>query len=149
MTAESKELYNYVTGVEPFCSEVSELQAKKESLSYNNAEKILINITERADRQYTKDYCTKKSCFTEFNYYEIMYRILCEMCNFDTSTEKSGEQKIREYLDEIYEESTILPESFGNNILQKLKVRFSEDGYEITKKTVLEEMLWCYMCRMQ
>ena len=55
MTAESKELYNYVTGVEPFCSEVSELQAKKESLSYNNAEKILINITERADRQYTKD----------------------------------------------------------------------------------------------
>lgn len=101
MTAESKELYSYITGVEPFCSEISDLQAKKEILSYEYAKKLLLSIAKKADRQYTKDYCSGKSCFTEFNYYEVMYRILCEMYNFDTSTETSAEKKIRKYLDEI------------------------------------------------
>lgn len=59
------------------------------------------------------------------------------------------EKKIREYLDEIYEESLTLPENFGEEILQELIARFTEDGYEITKQTVLEELLWCYMSKMQ
>lgn len=59
------------------------------------------------------------------------------------------EKKIRKCLDQIYAEADILPENFGDNILQELKVRFAEDSYEITEKTVLEEMLWCYMSRMQ
>lgn len=58
-------------------------------------------------------------------------------------------KKIREYLDEIYEESLTLPENFGEEILQELIARFTEDGYEITKQTVLEELLWCYMRKMQ
>ena len=145
MTTESKELYNYIIGVELFCSEVSKLQMKKRTLSYTYTKLALQNIISQADQQYAKDYCSEKSCFTEFNYDEVMYWILSGMYNCDRSTEK----KIRKYLDEIYNESTILPENFGNNILLELKVRFLEDGYEITKKTVLEEMLWCYMCRMQ
>ena len=57
------------------------------------------------------------------------------------------ESEIRKYIDEIYNESTTLPENFGEAIVTELKNRFTVDGYEITKQTVLEEMLWCYMCR--
>lgn len=82
MTDESKELYNYVTGVEPFCSEISELQAKKEILSYTYAKLSLQNIIAKANRQYTKKYCSRKSCFTELNRDAVMYRILSEMYKF-------------------------------------------------------------------
>lgn len=82
MTAEAKELYNYVTGVEPFCSEVSELQAQKGVLSYTYAKLPLQNIIAKADRQYTKDYCSRKSCFTELNRDAVMYQILSEMYEF-------------------------------------------------------------------
>lgn len=58
-------------------------------------------------------------------------------------------EKIRIYLDEIYNESNTLPENFGEEILLEVTDRFTEDGYEITKQTVLEELLWCYMCKMQ
>ena len=58
-------------------------------------------------------------------------------------------EKIRMYLDEIYNESNTLPENFGEEILLEVTGRFTEDGYEITKQTVLEELLWCYMCKMQ
>lgn len=58
-------------------------------------------------------------------------------------------EKIRRCLDEIYNESETLPENFGEEILLEVMDRFIEDGYEITKKTVLEELLWCYMCKMQ
>lgn len=58
-------------------------------------------------------------------------------------------EKIRKYLDEIYNESSTLPDNFGEAILLELVDRFTEDGYEITKQSVLEELLWCYMCRMQ
>ena len=49
--------------------------------------------------------------------------------------------KIRMYLDEIYNESNTLPENFGEEILLEVTDRFTEDGYEITKQTVLEELL--------
>lgn len=76
--------------------------------------------------------------------------ILTDISNPEkTSVRDKIERNIRKCLDEIYNESTLLPENFGGNILEELKERFSEDGYEITKKTVLEEMLWCYMSRMQ
>lgn len=58
-------------------------------------------------------------------------------------------EKIRKYLDEIYEESSTLTENFGEEILEEVSERFIEDGYEITKETVLEQMLWCYMSKMQ
>ena len=58
-------------------------------------------------------------------------------------------EKIREFLDEIYKESEILPENFGDEIVAELEERFLEDGYDITKKNAIEEMLWCYMCKMQ
>ena len=58
-------------------------------------------------------------------------------------------EKIREFLDEIYKESEILPVNFGDEIVAELEERFLEDGYEITKKNAIEEMLWCYMCKMQ
>ena len=58
-------------------------------------------------------------------------------------------EKIRMYLDEIYNESNTLPENFGEEILLEVTDRFTEDGYEITKQTVLEELLWCNMCKMQ
>ena len=58
-------------------------------------------------------------------------------------------EKIRKYLDEIYEESTTLPENFGEEILEEVTERFVEDGYKITKETVLEQILWCYMSKMQ
>lgn len=59
------------------------------------------------------------------------------------------ENEIRKYLDEIYNESITLPENFGESIVTEVKDRFVEDGYEVTKQMVLEEMLWCYMCKMQ
>lgn len=58
-------------------------------------------------------------------------------------------KQIRKILNEIYEESNILPENFGDEILLEVTDRFIEDGYEITKQNVLEELLWCYMCKMQ
>ena len=58
-------------------------------------------------------------------------------------------EKMRMSLDEIYNESNTLPENFGEEILLEVTDRFTEDGYEITKQTVLEELLWCYMCKMQ
>ena len=60
-----------------------------------------------------------------------------------------AKKEIRECLDEIFKESEILPENFGEEIVAELEKRFLEDGYEITKKNVIEEMLWCYMCRIQ
>lgn len=59
------------------------------------------------------------------------------------------ENEIRKYLDEIYNESITLPENFGESIVTEVKDRFVEDGYEVTKQMVLEEMLWCYMSKMQ
>ena len=58
-------------------------------------------------------------------------------------------EKIRKCLNEIFKESEILPENFGEEIVAELEERFLEDGYMVTKKTVIEEMLWCYMCKMQ
>lgn len=58
-------------------------------------------------------------------------------------------EKIRKCLNEIFKESEILPENFGEEIVAELEERFLEDGYKVTKKTVIEEMLWCYMCKMQ
>lgn len=69
--------------------------------------------------------------------------VIKDTCN---NTKK---EKIRVYLDEIFKESEILPENFGEEIVTELEERFLEDGYEITKKTVIEEMLWCHMCKMQ
>lgn len=62
---------------------------------------------------------------------------------------KCIECEIRKCLDEIYNESTILPENFGEEIVAEIKDRFIEDRFKITRQTVLEEMLWCYMCKMQ
>jgi hypothetical protein len=59
------------------------------------------------------------------------------------------EEEVRKYLDEIYNDCETLPMNFGNSILEDVTNRFIEDGYEINKQTVLEELLWCYMCRMQ
>lgn len=57
--------------------------------------------------------------------------------------------KIRKCLDEIYEESDTLPVNFGDEILEEVMERFIEDHYPITKNLVIEQMLWCYMCKMQ
>lgn len=58
-------------------------------------------------------------------------------------------EKIRKCLDEIYKESNTLPENFGEEIFEELVERFIDNGYEITKQMVIEQMLWCYMCKMQ
>lgn len=58
-------------------------------------------------------------------------------------------EKIRNCLDEIYKESNTLPENFGEEIFEELVERFIDNGYEITKQMVIEQMLWCYMCKMQ
>ena len=58
-------------------------------------------------------------------------------------------QKIRNILDEIYKESTILPENFDDGTVNELVTQFINDGYEITKENVIEEILWCYMCKVQ
>lgn len=57
--------------------------------------------------------------------------------------------QIRLFLDEIYSECITLPENFGDEILEEVYDRISEDGYIITKQIVLEELLWCYMIKMQ
>ena len=145
MTKETKELYSYITGVEPFCFEISKLQKNRDNFSYEYAKKLLENIISKAVREYTEEFPSVKYCFTEINCDAVMYRILSEMYDRDTSAVR----KIRKYLDEIYEESTILPDNFGNTILRELETRFIEDGYKITKQNVLQEMLWCYMSRMQ
>ena len=59
------------------------------------------------------------------------------------------DQKIRKYLDEIYEESETLPENFGDAIFAEVKEYFQSYNYEITRKTVTEALFWCYMCLMQ
>lgn len=61
----------------------------------------------------------------------------------------SAKEQIRECLNAIYLKSETLPDNFGDKILDEVYDRFTEDGYEITEQTVLEELLWCYMCKMQ
>ena len=61
----------------------------------------------------------------------------------------SAKEQIRECLNAIYLKSETLPDNFGDEILDEVYDRFTEDGYEITEQTVLEELLWCYMCKMQ
>ena len=58
-------------------------------------------------------------------------------------------KKIRNILDEIYKESVTLPENFGDEVVNELVIQFIHDGYEITKENVMEEILWCYMCKVQ
>ena len=61
----------------------------------------------------------------------------------------TDEEKIRFYLNEIYTESSIITEKFGEKIVKELKCRFKEDNYEITKQNVIEEILCCYMEKKQ
>ena len=61
----------------------------------------------------------------------------------------SAKEQSRECLNAIYQKSETLPDNFGDEILDEIYDRFTEDGYEITEQTVLEELLWCYMCKMQ
>lgn len=58
-------------------------------------------------------------------------------------------QRIRNILDDLYTESEILPENFGEEIVNELVVRFVHDRYEITKENVIEEIFCCYTCKMQ
>ena len=63
---------------------------------------------------------------------------------------KRKKEKIRKILDEIYEEYKFyLDENFGEEILLELTGIFTAFGYEITKESVIAQMLWCYMCKMQ
>lgn len=61
----------------------------------------------------------------------------------------SAKEQIRKYLDLIWSKCKTLPENFGDEILEEISKKFSETEYEITEQTVLEELLWCYMCKMQ
>ena len=99
-----------------------------------------------------------KSSFSE--YVKILFKSFYDIRHYDISMDgcyleirevldQEDKKLIRKYLDEIYNESEILPENFGNEILQEVANCLQEDHYEITKKNVLNEMLWCYMCNMQ
>lgn len=66
---------------------------------------------------------------------------------------KARKQKIRACLDHIYHTSSgILQENFGDTILKEVDSRCKEDNLDvsdITPKIVIEEMLQCYMSKMQ
>lgn len=58
--------------------------------------------------------------------------------------------KIRKVLDEIYDEYRLyLSEDFGEEILLELTGIFTAFRYEVTKESVITQMLLCYMCKMQ
>lgn len=58
--------------------------------------------------------------------------------------------KIRKVLDEIYDEYRLyLSEDFGEEILLELTGIFTAFRYEVTKESVIAQMLLCYMCKMQ
>lgn len=103
-----------------------------------------------------KDLEDLKQC----GYVKILFKSFYDIRHYDISMDgcyleirevldQEDTKLIRKYLDEIYNESEILPENFGNEILQEVANCLQEDHYEITKKNVLNEMLWCYMCNMQ
>lgn len=58
-------------------------------------------------------------------------------------------ESIRRILDDIYKNSDLLAENFGDAILDELTVHFKEYGYPITKENIIEVMLFCYQIRMQ
>lgn len=61
-------------------------------------------------------------------------------------------EKVRQYLDEIYKECTTLPENFSETVVSEVTSRFVEDNYEakdITKELTLEQVLWCYISKVQ
>lgn len=62
---------------------------------------------------------------------------------------RSMKELIRKYLDEIWEESLTLPTPFSDAILEEVYQCIIDDEYEVTKQIVLEELLWCYMCKVQ
>ena len=75
------------------------------------------------------------------------------MKNRAEAAAKDRKQKIRSCLDHIYHTSSgILSENFGNAVLEEIDARCKEDHLDasaITPKIVIEEMLQCYMSKMQ
>ena len=88
------------------------------------------------------------ACFSD-THTDISAELEKEPVDLDAEKRNRLSEVVRKYLDQIYEESCTLTENFGDNILFEITDRFIKDGYEITKETVLEELLWCYMCKMQ
>ena len=108
------------------------------------------------DYKPAKDLDDLKLC----GYVKILFQSFYDSQHYDKSMDgcyleirevldQEDKKLIRKYLDEIYNESEILPENFGDEILHEVANCLQEDHYEITKKNVLNEMLWCYMCNMQ
>ena len=67
----------------------------------------------------------------------------------DTYDKNSVWKQVRDHLDVIFSESLTLPENFDDQIADEVTAVITEGNYEVTKQTVLESMLWCYMVKMQ
>ena len=128
---------------------------------YNSAIEIPDNLTKKEAIQYANDHI-KDIPLGQLSYVEDSDSLDEENCHFidengnaildddiSVNTIEPIKQQIRQYLNEIHKECSTLPENFGDEILMEVTDRFIEDGYEITKQTVLEELLWCYMIKMQ
>lgn len=58
-------------------------------------------------------------------------------------------KKVRQILDEIYQECMTLPENFGEEICKEVTNSLIEDNYTPTKDSVTEALFWGYIVRMQ
>lgn len=80
------------------------------------------------------------TCFGDKDLESILDKILSMSNRHD---------QIRKYLDDIYDDCSTLPENFNDAILEEVYERFVKENLEITKQTVLEELLCCYMMKMK
>lgn len=116
--------------------------------AYNAVIEVPDGLTEEEAIKYADEHI-KEIPLGELSYIEDSDSLDEENCYFIDDTIEPIKQQIRQYLNEIHKECSTLPENFGDEILMEVTDRFIEDGYEITKQTVLEELLWCYMIKMQ
>lgn len=58
-------------------------------------------------------------------------------------------KKVRQILDEIYQESMTIPENFGEEICKEVTNSLIEDNYTPTKELVTEALFWGYIVKMQ
>lgn len=97
MTAEARELYSYVTSVEPFATQI-----EKVSMDCVSPMMVIRQITRNAMEQYNKDYCAAYAeLFTSNDFKEVTERIYNEKRGTDmTKFEKCKEVLTNEGFDE-------------------------------------------------
>ena len=89
--------------------------------------------------------------FSKYNYEKAQLEETRLTKYRSTKKYKKHFAEVRKLLDQIYSDSCILPENFGEEICHEVTEHLIENNYVSTvdRKIVEEALMWCYICRMQ